>query len=483
MISVKFDIRSNFTIYGVNLTLECPFYREKVITKINNDYYAYDGINRLTWYGNKPLEQATTANGTRWTYDGAGNISSKEKVLNGAGQGVTSFGYDLANRLWSMGATTYTNDSRGSRTQKTNGDTWNYTFDGGARLTQVTKNGVTQVQNVFDGNGLRVKKVENGKTTYYINSGVNPLMEYSAIDGSYLFRIYAGNQAIAEDTNGIVKYLHKDHLGSTRIVTNTSGVKIAEYKFTPYGEMELSTGNGTEYGFTDKADDDSTGLDYFGFRFYDPEVGRFITQDPIKAGNNWFSYCNDNPINFIDPDGLMLDDAGSADGWAHRDDGRKKDDNRIDKDNSDHFKKAGDLAIAGLAISQVDSPAIGPADVVGAMLLAGAAQEGLKGLGELISDAIDTIKSAFASKNKNADSSQAEAPSIPKDATQAPGPDWEWRGKGAPGSNKGSWVNPKTGETFHPDMNHPGPIGPHYDYKTPNGDQYRVYPDGRVVPK
>lgn len=276
------------------------------ITKINNDNYSYNGINRLTWYGNKPLEQATTANGTRWTYDGAGNIANKEKLLNGVSQGVTSFGYDLANRLWSMGAATYNNDSRGSRTQKTNGDAWNYIYDGEARLTQVNKNGVTQVQNVYDGFGLRVKKVENGKTTYYINSGVNPLMEYSANDGSYLYRIYAGNQAIAEETNGVVKFLHKDQLGSTRVVTNASGSKIAEYKFAPYGEKEISTGNGTEYGFTDKADDDSTGLDYFGFRFYDPEVGRFITQDPIKDSMNWYEYCNDNPVNFIDPLGLTI---------------------------------------------------------------------------------------------------------------------------------------------------------------------------------
>jgi RHS repeat-associated protein len=45
------------------------------------------------------------------------------------------------------------------------------------------------------------------------------------------------------------------------------------------------------------------GWAYFGGRFYDPEIGRFILMDPAKDGLNWFIYCNDNPINNIDPDG------------------------------------------------------------------------------------------------------------------------------------------------------------------------------------
>lgn len=281
------------------------------ITQINNDYYAYDGMDRLTWYGNKPITQVASASGTRWTYDSAGNMSSREKLINGTSQGITSFSYDLANRLWSMGATSYDNDARGSRTQKrVNSDVLNYLYDGEARLSQVAKNGVTQVQNGYDGNGMRIKKVENGKTTYYLYKGSNPLIEYSANDGSYLYRIYAGNKAIAEEKSGVIKFYHKDHLGSTRVVTNASGAKIANYKFAPYGEKEVASDNGTEYGFTDKAGDDSTGLDYFGYRFYDPEVGRFINQDLIKSGNNWFSYCNNNPLRYIDPTGLYPDEGG-----------------------------------------------------------------------------------------------------------------------------------------------------------------------------
>jgi RHS repeat-associated protein len=202
-----------------------------------------------------------------------------------------------------MGATTYENDAAGARTGKTNADYWRYVYDGESRLTQVSKNGVSRIDCAYDGNGMRVKKVEDGKTTYYVYSGPNPLIEYSPTDGKYLYRIYAGKQAVAEEKDGVVKFYHKDHLGSTRVVTDAAGVKIAEYKFAPYGEKELSNGDGTEYGFTDKAEDVTTGLQYFGARFYDAECGRFISQDPAKDGANWFAYCTNNPISYIDPDG------------------------------------------------------------------------------------------------------------------------------------------------------------------------------------
>ncbi|MBI1923434.1 hypothetical protein HYR99_04200 [Candidatus Poribacteria bacterium] len=74
-------------------------------------------------------------------------------------------------------------------------------------------------------------------------------------------------------------------------------------------------------------------------------------------------------------------------------------------------------------------------------------------------------------------------PKIPKTPTEPPGSGWEWRGKGTPESGKGSWYNPKTGESLHPDLNHPNPIGPHYNYIASDGAQWRIFPDGGRDPK
>ena len=70
------------------------------------------------------------------------------------------------------------------------------------------------------------------------------------------------------------------------------------------------------------------------------------------------------------------------------------------------------------------------------------------------------------------------------DPSVSPGKDYEWRGKGDPASGKGSWVNPKTNEVLHPDLNHTGKIGPHWDYTFPgSGNGFRLFPDGTLKPK
>lgn len=71
-----------------------------------------------------------------------------------------------------------------------------------------------------------------------------------------------------------------------------------------------------------------------------------------------------------------------------------------------------------------------------------------------------------------------------QDPSVSPGKNYEWRGKGDPASGRGSWVNPKTNEVLHPDLNHSGTIGPHWDYTYPgSGNGFRLFPNGTMVPK
>ena len=69
------------------------------------------------------------------------------------------------------------------------------------------------------------------------------------------------------------------------------------------------------------------------------------------------------------------------------------------------------------------------------------------------------------------------------DPSVSPGEGFEWRGRGTPKSGLGNWYNPRTGERLNPDLNHPPPIGPHWDYTDKDGNHSRIYPDGTVVPK
>ena len=97
-----------------------------------------------------------------------------------------------------------------------------------------------------------------------------------------------------------------------------------------------------------------------------------------------------------------------------------------------------------------------------------------------VEEAFDVVDGADASK------SGPEAPTLPdfKDKTKPP-EGFEWRGKpgSKPGSKEGNYHNPKTGESIRPDLDHPEPIGPHWDYKDPNGDWHRINPGGSMTPK
>ena len=283
------------------------------VTQINNDYYGYNYLNQLNWYGNQPHYQST-ASGTIWSYDNAGNFSNKYIYINGQLQSSTPYTVDKNNRLTAMGGISYTYDAAGALITKINGtDSWSYNYDGASRLTQVSKNGATIEQNSYDGNGMRIKKVSGGKTTYYIYSGANSIAEYTPDDGKYIYYIYAGNKIIAEEKDGVARFYHTDHLGTTRLISTAGGAQDYTSKPGPWGNVESSSGNGTDYRFTGKEDDQGTGLVYFGARWYDPEVGRFITQDPIKAGDNWYEYCGDNPLRYVDPTGLdYADDYASG---------------------------------------------------------------------------------------------------------------------------------------------------------------------------
>jgi RHS repeat-associated protein len=64
--------------------------------------------------------------------------------------------------------------------------------------------------------------------------------------------------------------------------------------------------------FTGKMLTEETGLVYFGARWYDPEIGRWISPDPSEDGENWYSYCGNNPVNYVDPDGYFRNAAQAA---------------------------------------------------------------------------------------------------------------------------------------------------------------------------
>jgi RHS repeat-associated protein len=123
--------------------------------------------------------------------------------------------------------------------------------------------------------------------------------------------IYANGQRICRVTpDGEVVYYHNDVLGSPVLLMNQDGEVVHLYHFGPFGNIEAAKGtSGNKYRFTGK-EQDETGMYYFGARYYEPLVGRFITSDPVTGiaprSLNPYYYCYANPTTYVDPTGQWV---------------------------------------------------------------------------------------------------------------------------------------------------------------------------------
>jgi len=112
---------------------------------------------------------------------------------------------------------------------------------------------------------------------------------------------------------------HHDHLNSVTAVTGHDGTTVETASYGPFGAMTSETGPALSGGevanklrYTGREFDRETGLYYYRARYYDPEIGRFYTEDPLRfrAGINFYAYVNNNPLNSNDPMGLFFEGIG-----------------------------------------------------------------------------------------------------------------------------------------------------------------------------
>src|SRR5690349_13713872 len=107
------------------------------------------------------------------------------------------------------------------------------------------------------------------------------------------------------DSAGARSFL-ADPLGSTIALTDSTGTVQTGYTFEPFGNTNVS-GSATTNSFVYTGRElDASNLYYYRARYYNPQVQRFISEDPagLEGGINFYSYAYDNPANFRDPYGL-----------------------------------------------------------------------------------------------------------------------------------------------------------------------------------
>jgi RHS repeat-associated protein len=110
---------------------------------------------------------------------------------------------------------------------------------------------------------------------------------------------------LRQTASGVVSYFATDHLGTTRALTDASGSLTSTLNYDSFGNV-IGGSASTRYTYTGREADSDTGLMFYRARWYDAQVGRFISEDPIGfiGGVNWYAYVDNSPVGTLDPLGL-----------------------------------------------------------------------------------------------------------------------------------------------------------------------------------
>ncbi len=183
-----------------------------------------------------------------------------------------------------------------------------------ARPTQASE------QYTYDADGMRVTRSTGGATWLYLGGGTweERLGGGTAGPTGWIVRtIYTlQGRTVAQQENTPSAYygpagrlfLLGDHLGSVSVATDNNGQVVSRQDYTPWGEARGGDITQTTLDFTGQRKDD-TGLLYYGARYYDPALGRFLSPDSVapKKGDpqsrNRYSYALNNPLKYVDPTG------------------------------------------------------------------------------------------------------------------------------------------------------------------------------------
>jgi RHS repeat-associated protein len=264
----------------------------------------YDNADQLL---SAPLKKATNNALVRqyiYGYDPASNRTSEQM-----GNSTTTSTPNNVNEITSQSGAinrTLSYDANGGLTS--DGGTRSFEWDGANRLVAVNYTGTTQrTEFSYDGLNRCVTLVE--KTGNTINSTRKFVWcgtercEFRNASGGVQLQLYPQGQY----QSGSAYFYARDHLGSVREMTNASGTVVARYDYDPWGRLTTVIGtNKPDFTFTGLYAHAKSGLDMAVYRFYDPDLGRWLSRDRIgeTGGLNLYRYVANDPVNLYDPDGL-----------------------------------------------------------------------------------------------------------------------------------------------------------------------------------
>ena len=323
---------------NVKTSYRYSYYPDGNIAHYVNHYnatmdYTYDSANRVVKevYG----EDANMPFTIGYTYDEFGNLSKKDYRDDDNPAYVTTYSYDKNNRLtkesqivsngstkW-QNITTYGYDKNGNRLNrikyKQNVDNTKfklnltdsaykyydygkevYTYDGLNELKSYRGKNEQNATYEYMPNHYRISKTVDGTKTYQLWDNDRVVSEFdNELNMKINYRIGTNGQILTDSNENSYSYD-----GHGNLVNAKSSYSTCVYD--AYGNRIEDFGIGdAPFGYCGEYTDKESGLVYLRNRYYDSSTGSFITEDPIKDGNNWYGYCAGNPVNGWDTSGLV----------------------------------------------------------------------------------------------------------------------------------------------------------------------------------
>lgn len=274
--------------------------------------YEYDKLNRLIREDNKPLNRTTV-----YTYDQNGNITERCEY---------AYTWKTSEELSNLKCTHASYDYEGDRLISYNGENCAYNNAGnpneyrgkqvlwqyGTRLTQLGN-----VMFAYDGLGRRTRK---GTIQYLYDNENNLIYQSNGLEFIYDTTGVAG---IKYQDN--VYFYRKDAQGNIVAILDSAGIVVVKYNYDAWGRHNITDANGepimdadhiaylNPFRYRGYYYDTETRLYYLQTRYYDPEAGRFLSQDNVDYtepevinGINLYAYCGNNPVMNVDPTGTSF---------------------------------------------------------------------------------------------------------------------------------------------------------------------------------
>lgn len=298
-------------------------------TSLTSTLPAQGLMNALTTFRYDPLYQLTRVdypapapfNGEvhQWTYDAIGN-----RLTDTVNQSTLTYSYFKngsnplnGQRLQNDGVDTYVYDAAGNLTSRQGNGSYGLGVNAENRLTSITGSEVASYG--YDYQGRRAWKAAGGVTPSYLYDGLNVVSETTGGATSYFLNGPGIDEPLAVFRDGAVTYLDIDGLGSVAATNAANGSVTHSVSFDAWGNTFGETGTRSQpFTYTGREVGEA-GFHFYRARFYQPGIGRFIQEDPNRAGDRlptWalpttpslraeaYAYVGGNPVSFTDPLGL-----------------------------------------------------------------------------------------------------------------------------------------------------------------------------------